>query len=69
MILKVDEAGIKVADMEGEIVDNKRRLEALKQLETLIEEEKIEQEKSEKEEEKVLVITNCRVCPQGTKNI
>lgn len=37
--------------MEGEIVDNKRRLEALKQLETLIEEEKVEQEKLEKEEE------------------
>ena len=32
--------------MEGETVDNKRRLEALKQLETLIEEEKVEQEKS-----------------------
>ena len=39
--------------MEGEVVDNKRRLETLKQLETLIEEEKIEQAKSEKEEEKV----------------
>ena len=64
--LKVDETGIKVADMEGETVDNKRRLEALKQLETLIEEEKIEQEKSEKEEEKVSVI---RACLQGTKNI
>ena len=51
MIIKVDETGIKVADMEGEIVDNKRRLEALKQLETLIEEEKVEQEKLEKEEE------------------
>ena len=37
--------------MEGEMVDNKRRLEALKQLETLIEEEKVEQEKLEKEEE------------------
>ena len=36
-----------MADMEGETVDNKRRLEVLKQLETLIEEEKIEQEKSE----------------------
>ena len=58
--LKVDQAGIKVADMEGETVDNKRRLEALKQLETLIEEEKIEQEKSEKEEEKVSVTTKCR---------
>lgn len=35
--------------MEGETVDNKLRLEALKQLETLIEEEKIEQEQLEKE--------------------
>lgn len=39
--------------MEGETVDNKRRLEVLKQLENLIEEEKIEQEKLEQEEEKV----------------
>lgn len=49
MIVKVEETGIKVADMEGETVDNKLRLEALKQLETLIEEEKIEQEQLEKE--------------------
>lgn len=47
--VKVEETGIKVADMEGETVDNKLRLEALKQLETLIEEEKIEQEQLEKE--------------------
>lgn len=54
----VDETGIKVADMEGETVDNKRRLEALKQLETMIEEEKIEQEKLEKEEEKVYLLSS-----------
>ena len=44
--------------MEGETVDNKRRLEALKQLETMIEEEKIEQEKLEKEEEKVYLLSS-----------
>lgn len=62
MMSKVDEAGIKVADMEGETVDNKIRLDALKQLEVLIEEEQMEQEKLEKEEEKVL-LANSRVCP------
>lgn len=49
----MDEAEIMVADMEGETVNNKLRLEALKQLETLIEEEQIE---LEKEKETVLRI-------------
>jgi len=57
MMSKVDEAGIKVADMEGDMVNNKVRLGALKQLETLIEEEQMEQEKLEKEEEKVLLLS------------
>lgn len=57
-----------MADMEGEMVDNKRRLEALKQLETLIEEEKVEQEKLEKEEEKVSLFSNSRAYFQGIKN-
>lgn len=52
---KVDKTEIKVADIEGETVDNKHRLEVLKQLESLIEEEKMELEKMAKEEEVLLV--------------
>lgn len=46
-----------MADIEGETIDNKRRLDALKQLETLIEEEKMELEKmAEEKEEQVIFL-------------
>ncbi|XP_065883328.1 mitochondrial proton/calcium exchanger protein-like isoform X2 [Dysidea avara] len=43
----VEEAEIKMADLEGEKVDNKARLEALKQQESLIKKEKEELQKEE----------------------
>ena len=43
--VQVEEAGVRVADSSGETVDNKTRLEVIRQQETLIKEEAAEKRK------------------------
>ena len=45
MCLQVEEAEVRVADSSGETVDNKIRLEVIRQQETLIKEEAAEKKK------------------------
>jgi hypothetical protein len=55
--VQVEEAGVRVADSSGETVDNKTRLEVIRQQETLIKEEAAEKRKEREELEAATAAT------------
>jgi LETM1 and EF-hand domain-containing protein 1 len=64
----VEEAEVRVADSSGETVDNKIRLEVIRQQETLIKEEAAEKKKEKEDMEAVAAAEASRVASEGMED-